>query len=251
MSSFEEYQPSILPAWLQDINGTNYAGVLGRLKDTVSNYARAAAVGGMPAECIAGLLPAIGYERQLPRGPAESEAHYRERLRTAWEAWRRAGTPLGMLLQFEVLYPGIPIVIVQQARRAFTLNPDTSLPDGERLIILPLPAGSWRFDRNGGLPVEQGFWSRFGVIFPGPLPPTWTSVISPPDGASAPTAAEVNTLIAVGNKWKPAKATWKWIKVAVGGARMWGYPPTMKWADPDLVWGMGSGSIVTFNTTGY
>lgn len=249
MSSYEQYHPSILPAWLQGVNGLAYAGVLGALKDEISNAARAAAVVGMPYGGPTDALPAIGYERGLPRYQSETQSQYSGRLRLAWDAWERAGTPLGMLLQLEVIYPRIPIVLVQQAGRAFYLNPDTSLPASDRLVIVTLPHGGWRFDSNGGLPLAQGFWSRFGVIFPGPLPVTWTSVQSPPGPATAPDTAEVNTIIALVNKWKPAKATAMWIKV-MRGRQLWGWPPGRKWGDSGLKWGGGSPSV-TWNTTGY
>ncbi len=246
MASYEAYQPSILPAWLQGPNGLAYAGVLGALKDEISNGARYAAVAGMPyAGQQADTLAAIGRERGLPRYPSETDAQYQGRLLGAWEAWERAGTPLGIMLQLEVIYPGIPIVLVQQAARAFYLNPDTSLPPLERLVIVDLPGGGWRFDANGGLPLNQGYWSRFGLIFPGPLPPTWVSVVEPPTTGTAPTLAEVNAITSLILKWKPAKATFMWTKVLVSG-RMWGWPP-------DQVWGVGvwGGEVVTFNPTLY
>jgi len=250
VSSFAQYQPSILPAWLQNQAGLDWAGVLGNLKDMVSNAARGAAVVGMPyAGGPSDALVAIGFERQLQRGISESDAAYAERLRLAWDAWKRAGSALGILLQLEVLYPGIPIVIVQQAHRAYYLNPNTSLDPFDRLVVVPLTNG-WRFDANGGLPLSEGFWSRFGVIFPGPLPPTWTSIVSPPTTVSDPDVNEVNGIINVINKWKPAKATAKWIKVIPSGALMWGWPPSQLWGGGGLVWG-GSASVVTWNVTPY
>jgi hypothetical protein len=245
--SFSTYQPSILPAWLQGPNGLAYAGALGSLKDTLGNYVRAAATAGCPLATMPDALPAIGYERQLIRGPAETDAQYAERLRTAFDAWGMAGTPLGMLLQIEVLYPGIPVVIVQQAARAFTLNPDTSLPALQRLVITNLNGGGWVFDANSGLPPSQGFWSRFGVLFPGPLPPTWTDIESPPTTSTAPTTAEVNNLIAIVNKWRPAKATAVWIKVVTSGL-IWGWPVTNLWGNSGLTWG---GTVCTWATTPY
>ncbi len=250
MASYEQYQPSILPAWLQGPNGLAYAGVLGKLKDQISDNAKAAATVGMPTAARPDALPVIGFERQLVRGPAESDAQYAERLRTAFDAWALAGTPLGMLLQIEILYPGIPVVIVQQAARAFTLNPDTSLPPLQRLVIQTLGGGGWRFDTNGGLPLSQGFWSRAAVLFPGPLPTSWNDITSPPTATApnAPTVAEVNTLIKVINQWKPAKVTMKYIAVLVAG-RMWGYPPSQQWGAGTGTW--GGSTVIKWQTTPY
>jgi hypothetical protein len=251
VSSYAQFQPSILPAWLQNQAGLDWAGVLGTLKDAASNAARAAAVVGMPyAGGPSDALVAIGFERQLQRGISESDAAYAERLRLAWDAWKRAGSALGILLQLEVLYPGIPIVLIQQANRAYSLNPDTSLDPFDRLVVTPMPAG-WPFDFNGGLAPQFGHWNRFGMLFPGPLPPTWTDIQSPPTGATAPTKNEVNNIISVGNKWRPAKALWMWIKVLKPGSLMWGWPIGQKWGDAGLVWSGGGALTVTWQTTPY
>lgn len=234
MSDYKSFQPSILPANLQGPNGLAYAGVLGGLKDIISNDARAAAVVGMPNALQPDALPAIGYERQLPRGPSESDAQYAERLRTAWDAWKLAGTPLAILLQLEILYPGIPIVIVQQAVRAFSLNPDRTLPAIDRLVIYVLPGGGWTFDNNGGLPLSEGLWSRFGLLFPGPLPPAW-SPVAPPTSMTNPSLNEVNQITEIVLKWKAAKATYMGIQVRVSGI-IWDWPTTQDWNDAGLVW---------------
>lgn len=249
MSNYENFQPSILPAYLARVNGRAYAATLGMLKDQLSDYARAAAVIGMPNALQPEALPAIGYERQMPRGLSETDAQYAERLRQAWDAWHLAGTPLGILLQLEVLYPGIPIVLVQQALLAFTLAPATVPPGSvyDRLIVYELPAGGWTFDGNSGLPFVNGFWSRFGILFPGPLPPSWTDIVSPPTSLTAPSLNEVNDIIAIVNKWRAAKATFMGINVLVSGL-MWDWPPSQKWDDPGLVWG---GVVAKFGPAPY
>ena len=249
-ASFEQYQPSILPAWLQNQAGLDYAGTLGQLKDEISNAARTAAVCGMPEVAPVSALAAIGFERQLPRGISETDQQYAARLRQAFTAWKRAGSALGILLQLELLYPTIPIVIVQQAHRAYSLNPDTSLDPFDRLIVTSLPSG-FRFDDNGGLPLEEGFWSRFGVIFPGPLPPTWSSIVSPPTSISSPSLDEVNNIINITLKWKPAKATLMWVKAITPGGLMWGYPPTTIWGSGTISWGGSGGTVITWNPTPY
>lgn len=239
--SYEAYQPSILPAWLQNQAGLDWAAVLGNLKDRVLNGVRTAAISGMPLVGPVDALPAIGYERQLVRGISETDEQYALRLWGAWEAWKRAGTPLGILLQLEALYPGVPMVLVQQAHRAYSLDPDTTLPTDDRLIITYLPGG-WRFDANGGLPLSEGHWNRFGLLFPGPLPPTWVDVQAPPTPSTLPSINEVNTITSVVLKWKPAKALFMGTWVVVSG-RVWGWPPTQAWGDPGLLWGNGSQSV--------
>lgn len=246
MSNYESYQPSILPAFLAGVNGLAYAATLGELKDTISDEARAAAVVGMPNALQPEALPAIAFERQLQRGLAETDAQFAERLRTAPDAWQLAGTPLSILLQLEVIYPTTPMYLVQQAVRAYGLQPP--VPGGtiyDRLVIYTLPGGGWVFDNNSGFPLTEGFWSRFSLLIYDP-PSTWTDIVEPPTSLTAPTLNEVNDITKIVLKWKPAKATFMGTIVRISGP-IWDWPPDL-WDAPGLDW---NGTGVTFAPTLY
>ncbi len=252
MSNFQSYQPSILPAWLQNQAGLDYAAVLGALKDQIGNAVRTAAVCGMPEVAPVDALNAIGFERQIIRGVSETDQQYASRLRQAFTAWKRAGSATGMLLQLEALYPGIPIVIVQQAAQAYYLNPDTSIANDERLVTVTLADGGWRFDDNGGLPPSQGHWNRFAILFPGPLPPTWVDVQSPPTAMTDPDINEVNNILAIGGKWRPAKALFQYVQVTVGGAGyVYDWPDTFKYNASGFTYNGGATSVVRWRTYPY
>lgn len=237
-----------MPAWLGGPNGLAYALALGTLKDQLATRAGYGAQVGLPLVAPPDALPAINFERQIGRGPGTTDAQYAAALADAWNAWPKAGTPLGILLAIEILYPGVPVYLIQQASFAFTLDIDKTLDPYARLKIITLPAGGWKFDNNGGLPYNQGFWNRFGILFPGPWPASWTSPASPPTSMSAPTLNEVNSLIGVVNKWRNGDAAFQWIKLIPSGVRVWGWPQGGQWGQGN--WGAG-GSVITWQSTPY
>lgn len=78
----------------------------------------------------------LGVERQIPRGPNDSDATYESRLWNAWNTWPFAGTAFGLLT---ALYEaGYQNVIIAQSRggRFFTLdNGGTNLVNASQDLI--------------------------------------------------------------------------------------------------------------------
>lgn len=250
--SYRTYQTTNGPPWMLGSIGLPWQASLGSVKDTLAGSLRTAIKYRFPSYADSEALGAIGADRLLERAPGESDADYAARLRGAWDAWARAGTPLGLLLAFEVYFPGIPIALVQQAGWAYTLDTNTTLAPESRLILSELGPilgePGWWFDANGGLPPSEGFWSRFGVLFydSADLPTGWAAgAVSPPTSVSTPTLNTVNSMIRLVQLWKPAKATCEWIKVVTSGGGVWGYPPTDTWGMPGDVW--GGDAVVTWN----
>ena len=107
MTSYREWLSRTAPTWLRDPNGEAWLEEHGREADNAmaatrdSVKARGPGFAGANGDALALLV--TGSERQLPRGPADTDSVYGERLRRAWSAWERAGTPLGLLLALEVL----------------------------------------------------------------------------------------------------------------------------------------------------
>src|SRR5512133_2108675 len=101
MANFETYETETLaPGWLRDPWGKAYIGTFGAQKDAAVASLKEAVKARMPGIAPADALLALAAERGIPRGAAETEAHHRERVRAAWDAWRWAGTPYGLLLAF-------------------------------------------------------------------------------------------------------------------------------------------------------
>lgn len=254
--SYRSYQTTNGPPWMLGPQGIKWQAGLGDIKDKLLGSLRTAIKYRFPTyakdDPSGQALALIGADRLLDRAPGESDDDYAARLRMAWEAWQRAGTPLGLLLAIEVFYPTATFLLVQQAKWAYSLDPDTSLAPEDRLELDQLGdirgEPGWWFDNNAGLPPSEGFWSRFGLLFPdsAALPAGWGPIptVSPPGPTTDPTTDEVNQLIRLVQLWKPAKATCEWIKVVTAG-NIWGMPPSLQWGAAGLNW--GSSTVVTWS----
>jgi hypothetical protein len=239
---FERYRQSWGPSWMKDPGGLAWSAAHGQFNDELVLRWKQAVAASFPMDCPADALPYLGSEIGIPRSPADSDDDYRVKLRRAWELWPFAGTPLGMLLAFESAgYPAGQVVLVQQQAHGFSLNADTSLAPGSRLVKYDLAGGRWDFDGTFTL------WNRFGVLFPYPdnLPTGWDMATAPPTTITTPTIDTVNGLIRLVNKWKRAATHFMWIKVLNEGA-MWGWPPDQVWGG--FNWG---GTVTTFGPGEY
>lgn len=96
-----DHQLSLCPPWLLERYGEALQLVLGLAKDAIAEGAREAVVQRFVRHCAADALKHHGSERQIFRAPGESLEAYRTRLIQAWEAWSKAGTAAGILLQLE------------------------------------------------------------------------------------------------------------------------------------------------------
>lgn len=224
----------------------------------------------MPEECPSDALPYIGNERGLIQGGtvgsfSESDADFGLRLREAWDVWPYAGTPLSLLLQLYYTLGIDNAVIVQQNGLFFTLGAvpefppltdylnysttaalETDLPPDPTRTGFPwfaqtIPAGNpwWLFDNKTDL------CNRFVVIFPAPLPASWTDVQNPPTSTSAPTISEVNAIRGMIQQWRNAEAQCVGIIVQTDGL-IWGYPTTQVWGAGTGDWG---GETVVWSVT--
>jgi len=241
--TFETWRKSWGPSLLKGENGQAWQAAHGQLNDELVYRWKLAVASAFPMEAPADALPYLGAEVGIPRSPADSDDTYRAKLRRAWEVWPFAGTPLGMLLAFEAAgYDAGQVVLVQQQAHGFSLNTNTALAPGARLVKYDLAGGRWDFDGTWTL------WNRFGVLFPDSsnLPTGWAAgAVSPPTTISTPTLGEVNGIIQLIGKWKRAATLPQWIRVCTSGG-MWGWPPDQAWGDPGLVWG---GTVVQWSAT--
>jgi hypothetical protein len=185
---FERWQPSQelpVPSWLQGPYGNRWLASHGALKDVLVERVRQSAKADMPTLAPPDGLAKLGLERQLERGPSETDSAYALRVRNAWDFWEWAGTAYGVLQALSV--QGYPqAVLAQVNRRMFWLD------DNGALVVTHLPAGSWAIDAT------PTFWSKFQVIFPAPLPTAWlagglTSVFHGGTGGGTITASGTPT----------------------------------------------------------
>lgn len=206
--------PSSITEWLLNIpipwlfagpNGKAEWTGWGSILDFQTSLLRTAVKTRMPDYAVSGALPHIGGDRLLVQGPGESDSNFQIRLKTAWDDWARAGTPLELLVQ---LYWGgwTGAVVVQQNGLAFTLSgAPTAGVDPTSLLLTTncsslsvaltsnvtpptqtsagrsIPAGNqwWQFaeSRSANPNVsDTDYCNRFAILFPGPLPSQFMTV---------------------------------------------------------------------------
>ncbi len=170
---YREWQPLKSPAWLIEDMGEDLEAELGGAKDDLQERIRQGVRARFPDASPTDGLPAIGGDRQLPRGYQQDDAAYAETLKSAWDLWAGtdeapggAGSPAGMLR--ELKRQGFwPATIVQDNGRYTTLDDSGVLVSGWLSTSVVVGRPNWRFDDR------NDFWSRFAIIFGGatPVPP--------------------------------------------------------------------------------
>lgn len=93
---FETYQRDTHPPGHRGTWGAKWGAALGRQKDTTVTRARDAVLAGFPDDAPADALGRHLADTSLIRVTGESDDSVRLRVRTAWEAWRWAGTTRGI-----------------------------------------------------------------------------------------------------------------------------------------------------------
>lgn len=149
-------------------------------------------------------LAAIGRDRRIVRGINETRQSYAVRLLAWLDAWKRAGSPFGLLSQLAAYTgPGPAFRTVDVRGNWFSID-----ADGTQSVLINQANWDWDGDPNALV-----HWSRFWVIiYPNGLwteGPTWGT---PGDvwgqaeqtWGSTATPEEVSTLQAIVANWKPA-----------------------------------------------
>jgi hypothetical protein len=192
---------------------------LGSEKDIQFERARQAVLSNNLDICPDDALDYIGQERRLPRATGESNAAYRERLRTCWDAadgWSFAGSHGAVLKAL--------------ARAGFPQGDPNGAHIMQRYSLYSwLAAGvvtfgthpPWTFDSS---PV--GLATQFGIIFGADVAGLTVG---------SPAAASLNAIVAA---WKPAKARFMGTWIIVSGPT-WGWPVGTTWGAVGRTWGGG------------
>lgn len=215
MSTYREYAVDLAPPWLLQPQGQAYLRALGDTRDDITQRLKEGVKARFIDTAAPDALSAIGADRELERGPSDSDTTYAARLKGAWDVWQWAGTPTGVL---NALWDaGYPNVVLVTPRRTHTL-------DGSRQLVAATLATPRVF------PPGAGFWNTFLVWFPTPFVSSW--VIS---GVPASGSAEADGVRRLVNRWKPAHAIVVGYIATVSG-HFWGQPG-IKWGDSGLKWG--------------
>jgi hypothetical protein len=109
--TIRDYLRAITPAWLSRPKGAAWLRAMGDEKDTTVARAKDAVkqrffeLADRDAQALG------GQERQIVRGPLETNATYGERLVGAWDAWSWAGTAKGLLEAMKGA--GLPLAVIE------------------------------------------------------------------------------------------------------------------------------------------
>ena len=143
----------LAPGWLQTPKNKAWLRASGDLKDSLAERCKQAVKVRFARLAPRDGLDQLGGERQIERGPAESNALFAARVVDAWNIWRWAGTAQAVLLALrDVGYPNALAEIVN--------GNQYGLDATGALDIQSLPSGSWSCDAT------PDFWSKFVVLFP-------------------------------------------------------------------------------------
>jgi hypothetical protein len=218
MPTFADFQSQTLaPGWLRDEWGAAYLSAFGARKDAHAALLKEAVKARMPGIAPSDALARLGAERGIDRGQGESEAAYRARVVAAWDVWRWAGTPFGLLLALyragytpqsgKVILQtqGDPVAGGYQYELRADFDPAVHAPE-QALVVTGLGVVAL-----GGLPAA--LWQDFAVFFVPPLLPAW-------DPAPADASPEVNGIRSLITRWKPGHERCVALKVLPGVA--WG-----------------------------
>lgn len=225
------------PPWLQGSNGGAIIAEYGGAKDDVLDRARLGVLARFPGkitretdapdtESPSDALDHTGADRQLPRGPAETDPTYATRLLAGWDDLALLGGPYGLLNALKVMgYVGANII--QDNGRYWYLT-GSVLTTGTLMTMATRGRAGWQFSCLGGHDVSGDLWSRFALLFE-------------TDAANLSGAAGQAILNAIVQRWRPAMTTFVGTDVVLIG-RVWGWPTTGTWGSGN--WGGNSSRFI-------
>ena len=88
----------LAPGWLQTPKNAAWLRASGDLKDSLAERCKDAVKVRFARLAPRDGLDQLGGERQIERGPSETNAAFAERVVDAWNLWHWAGTAQGVLL---------------------------------------------------------------------------------------------------------------------------------------------------------
>lgn len=239
--NFRTLLPRIVPSWLSEGDGGKVLFVLGAMLDVSLQRIRDSLEARMPGRAGASAQALIGADRGLPRGRAESNLAYAERLRR----WRwprghrvRGGAP-AWLEQLAAYWGGVVGYSVDVAGNRYDIAADGA--------VTATHGTSWQWDAGATLGRAR-FWTVLDMRDRFTAHPTdWDLAYGAtwdPDsdytigqlGAVPADALALRRLLTGDHSWKPAGSRGEWLVMLIGAADV---TPDAAWARWSYVDGLG------------
>lgn len=154
--SYEEYQTRLMPTWLQGAKAQSFNESLGASKDALIRKLVAALSIASIKYGDDEALSYIGRERGIERVAGESLEGFRQRLLTAWDFWRWAGTVKGLLLAFEAAGYQVEIYEHYKSDMSIWAQFSVHLADAESTTVKPVWDSGVVWDDGTAWPSEPG-----------------------------------------------------------------------------------------------
>ncbi len=229
---FRDHALRIAPPWLRSGNGARVLYTLGATLDSAQDWLWQGIQARMPLVATPTALSAIGRDRRITRGYAETDAAYAGRLAGYLQAWARAGTARGIMDQVAgYLAPAsVDLRIVTNSGMWYA-----RAADGTFTWEAHTTPSNWDWDG------DTASWFRFWLIIYSPwaAEDTWGSGTWGDGGAWGTTAdpGYVSAIRGIVGTWKAAHAKCEWIIEAFNPAT---FDPSAP--EPDGTWGTWSDS---------
>jgi hypothetical protein len=213
-SRFRDMSDAISPTWLNGPVGQRFRYSMAVLYDALADATGYANLVRFPARAPSDALSIMSADRQIDRGFTESDGSFAGRLVQWLDLWRAAGSPMGVMLAVLGLFlpTSIRIRTVDNTSNwnTYDLGATPFLPGA----AVPTPptyvsgSGNWDWDGN-----TAPWWRAWVILYVSPL--GWTIGPHWGDGGhwgdpgrlwgiTGPQAGQIQTLLAIIKKWKPA-----------------------------------------------
>lgn len=212
LGTFRDSIRSIAPPWLLDPVGELVLWTAGAMPDVLNEWVRQGVRARMPGAGTPTALPFLGADRQIERGPEESDESYAARIRRAFDSWRIAGSPFELLAQLRAFFlPSPPPLRIVSDRSVWhTIDPTS----GAVTKIITSPR-NWAWDAlssSASTPPGSPRWWRAWAIIDSSAGPWEQWFLGEPNVAlgggrtlgSTATEEEVASVRRIVRRWKPA-----------------------------------------------
>lgn len=193
---------AISPPWLQSFWSSRVQYTYGLALDSVTQWMIEGVKASLPGLGTPDAMYLIGRDRNLDRGPSETDVSFSSRLSAAFDTWATAGAAPTLLRQLAVYFAPLtttPIRVVSNSATWHTINLSTGI------VTLTASAGNWTWDA-----LASTQWFRGWVILDSTVAP-WTPDFwgtgNYGDGGtwgSSASFADVSAIRSIVDKWRPA-----------------------------------------------